>query len=412
MTIASIIAALIGGATGITYGVVKRNQKDAAQYTYDEFTNAIKGTSLENVPIEDLFAELKSQNKITNDEYDRILGDIKYIHKQLGDKGVDPIYGLTHGKKYHKQAENLYKTLLDNLPELQFAQVVTTEKLPSDLKDLFKVSIPDIQKPNYIADIPAPTLGTAEPARLWTGQELADLHNINYDVNHYYDLIKQSADAAVDYAGYENALNNNATMVNDTKGVVSYLDSIRNARADAIANGATYGAKLANELLATNEAFGQYTVNQADTAAQATKNMQQPLSESAQSRLTARSYFDQLANSLSQDILQLYNNDSSRYAQDLLSNAAQYAADQNLRSNIANANANMEQAYVQAQANVNAERGRQNQQANDYAFLLENVFLPKRNNNLDAALYDFFNYVSKQQTGYKRYEGMLNNNTN
>ena len=57
MTIASIIAALIGGATGITYGVVKRNQKDAAQYAYDEFTNAIKGTSLENVPIEDLFAE-------------------------------------------------------------------------------------------------------------------------------------------------------------------------------------------------------------------------------------------------------------------------------------------------------------------------------------------------------------------
>lgn len=412
MTIAGIIAALIGGATGITYGVVKRDQKDAAQYAYDEFTNAIKGTSLENVPIEDLFAELKSQNKITDDDYSKILQDIKYINKQLGDKGVDPIYGLTHGKKYHKQAENLYKTLLDNLPELQFVQVVTTEKLPGDIKDLFKVSIPDIQKPNYIADIPAPTLGTAEPARLWTGQELADLHNINYDVNHYYDLIKQSADAAVDYAGYENALNNNATMVNDTKGVVSYLDSIRNARADAIANGATYGAKLANELLTTNEAFGQYAANQADVAAKATKNMQQPLSESAQSRLTARSYFDQLANSLSQDILQLYNNDSSRYAQDLLSNASQYAADQNLRSNIANANANMEQAYVQAQANVNAERGRQNQQANDYTFLLENVFLPKRNNNLDAALYDFFNYVSKQQTGYKRYEGMLNNNTN
>lgn len=412
MTIAGIVAALISVAANVTYGVVKRGQKDAAQYAYDEFTNAIKGTSLENVPIEDLFAELKSQNKITDDDYSKILQDIKYINKQLGDKDVDPIYGLTHGKKYHKQAENLYKTLLDNLPELQFAQAVTTEKLPSDLKDLFKVSIPDIQKPNYIADIPAPTLGTAEPARLWTGQELADLHNINYDVNHYYDLIKQSADAAVDYAGYENALNNNATMVNDTKGVVSYLDSIRNARADAIANGATYGAKLANELLATNEAFGQYAVNQADVAAQATKNMQQPLSESAQSRLTARSYFDQLANSLSQDILQLYNNDSSRYAQDLLSNAAQYAADQNLRSNIANANANMEQAYVQAQANVNAERSRQNQQANDYAFLLENVFLPKRNNNLDAALYDFFNYVSKQQTGYKRYEGMLNNNTN
>ena len=40
MTIASIIAALIGGASGITYGVVKRNQKDAAQYAYDEFTNA------------------------------------------------------------------------------------------------------------------------------------------------------------------------------------------------------------------------------------------------------------------------------------------------------------------------------------------------------------------------------------
>ena len=107
------------------------------------------------------------------------------------------VYITAHGKKYHKQAENLYKTLLDNLPELQFAQVVTTDKLPGDIKDLFKVSIPDIQKPNYIADIPAPTLGTAEPARLWTGQELADLHNINYDVNHYYDLIKQGTEANV-----------------------------------------------------------------------------------------------------------------------------------------------------------------------------------------------------------------------
>ena len=412
MLIGSIVAALLGTTVGGIYGTTKRNQKDAAQYAYDEFTKAIKGTGLEDVAIEDLFAELKSQNKITDADYSKILQDIKYIHEQLGDEGVDPIYGLTHGKKYHKQAENLYKTLLDNLPSLQFAQATTSENLPGAIKDLFKVSIPDIKKPDYITDIPAPTLGTADPARLWTGQELADLHNINYDVNHYYDLIKQSADAAVDYAGYENALNNNASMVNDTRGVVSYLDSIRNARADAIANGATYGAKLANELLATNESFGQYAVNQADVAAQATKNMQRPLSESAQSRLTARSYFDQLANSLSQDILQLYNNDSARYAQDLLSNAAQYSADQSLRGNIAVANANMEQAYLQAQANVNAARNNQNQQANDYAFLLENVFLPKRNNNLDAALYDFFNYVSKQQTGYKRYDGMINNNTN
>ena len=81
MTIASIIAALIGGASGITYGVVKRNQKDAAQYAYDEFTNAIKGTSLENVPIEDLFAELKSQNKITNDEYHKMYS--LYAHRDM-----------------------------------------------------------------------------------------------------------------------------------------------------------------------------------------------------------------------------------------------------------------------------------------------------------------------------------------
>lgn len=406
------ISALVAGLIAAGHDANRRVSKEQAQSAYDEFTKAIQGTSLENIPIEDLFAELKAQNKITDDEYDRILGDVEYIHEQLGDKGNDPIYNLFHAKKYHKQAENLYKTLLDNIPALQFAQNAAVENLTGAVKDLFKTSIPDVEKPDYIADVPEPTLGTADPVRLWTGQELADLHNINYDVNHYYDLIKQSTDAAVDYAGYENALNNNASMVNDTRGVVSYLDSIRNARADAIANGATYGAKLANELLATNEAFGQYAVNQADVAAQATQNMQQPLSESAQSRLTARSYFDQLANSLSQDILQLYNNDSARYAQDLLSNAAQYSADQSLRGSIAVANANMEQAYMQAQANVNAARSSQNQQANDYAFLLENVFLPKHNYNLDASLYDFFNYVSKQQTGYKRYDGMINNSTN
>ena len=123
---------------------------------------------------------------------------------------------------------------------------------------------------------------------------------------------------------------NNASTYNDVADRTSYLNSIRNSKAEAIASGTTAGQRAANEVLANQQALTKYATNQNDVAANRMKAVDDTLLSDAQAKLNARNYFDKLAQSLSKDSLTLYQNDTDRFGQDMLSNAEIYKANQAL----------------------------------------------------------------------------------
>jgi hypothetical protein len=113
------------------------------------------------------------------------------------------------------------------------------------------------------------------PVKRYTNQELADLYNINYSVDDYYNLLKQGTEAAIDYGKFVNEQNLNTVLASDAQEQNAYLDSIRNTKAESIINGATLGARMANELLDNVAANQAYSTKVANANAQAIQNMQQ-----------------------------------------------------------------------------------------------------------------------------------------
>lgn len=207
------------------------------------------------------------------------------------------------------------------------------------------------------------------PVKLWTGQELADLHNLEYDPTVYYDLIKRGTTAELERARYESALMNEASMVNDTANVTSYLDNIRNTKAEAISTGATAGAQAAAEVLQNKEAITNYATNQAALADTRFNAVDAALNADASAKINARNYFNSLAATLGQDILQLYENDSKRYGQELVTNADFYKADQELRGQRQYTNASMYGAQAAANAAIAGSKLAADSTFNEIAYL-------------------------------------------
>lgn len=430
MTTLAFIGLLAATGAVTTYNVGNIARKGIMTNTKDSFNQmqtAFKNNGLDGVTFEQLISEAYNQGYITKDQYKKykpIATDaaniVDYYKDQAShDNAWDFITDYTSNvagtfsKKYGKTGQEFYNLMTELAPK--FIKERTNGNITGEsIANAMLSGTPNytVTAPNYL-DLPdLPELQDVDPVKRWTGPELAEFHEIPYDIAEFYDALKQGNEAAVDYAKYQNAQANEASMFRDTENRANYLDSIRNTRADAIANGATLGAKYANELLANKNAISDYADAQQDVANKAMAVLKSPINANARTMTNTREYFDKLALNIEDVINQLYYNDTVRFGQDWLNNATRYRAGIDEYGNTLNANANMYANYVQNKAAADAANARNRAQADDYAFLFDNVLMPRNNYNTNAAYYDMVDYLTKNQTGYNAYNNLISNTYN
>lgn len=421
--ITAVVLALIGGTHIFKRGVEGINTDEQ----YDQLRKTLDNSELQNLDMHQIVGDMYNQGLLTPDEYKRGIQHLKELEDDwTGNQKYDPDKsfgenvvnyfkyvgkGLRHQTRTDKNAQELFKKIGEQLPiYLNKDQV----KSVNDIVDGFYQAVPkiaDAPAPTYLNTNPADVvadLKDVEPVKMWSNAELAAYHNMNYDPNSYYDLVKNETSAALENARYQSALMNEAAMVGDSKDTASYLDAIRNNRAEAIASGATEGARAAADLLAMNQKNDAYTQMQGQLAQDRFNAVDQYIRQDAEARLTARSQYESLARNLFQDSALLYANDTSRFGQDWLSNAERYTADTNLLANRIKANYDMSGAHAQAQAAVNAARQSATQEADEYAWVF-NRFLSANNGDFYKARANMSDYLSSRYTGQTSNYDYLNN---
>lgn len=395
------VAALL--AAGISYVGVTGNSKQSEQ-TRDSYLNLQSLMYKKGLDgdVQELLGSMESKGLIDADTYEKgikALANSKDIWENPK-KDAKTYWNWATGYSKHKNEEALYNELIEKLPEY----FNYDDDIVNRLKQSFYDAIPDIQDvagPQYfdtVTDHVISKLRDVEPTHLYTGQEMADLHSLNYDPNSYYDLVKQGTSAALDAARFSSDQMNQASMIGDARDQASYLNAMRNAQSKAITSGATEGARAAADLLAMQNRDATYTQNQYNVANQRRQAIDDFILADASAKLTARQQFENLAQSLSTDAAGLYLNDADRWGQDWLTNAEIYTADQNLLGNRIKANLDMEGAYTQAQSAVNAARSAARNQANQYAFILDR-FMDANDGKIYKAVQDMDNYIAGQYTG-------------
>lgn len=353
-----------------------------------------------DVDIKLQLGDLRARNLITEGDYERYINIVDEVEKEMKDEGSDLWWATTHNHKVLKQATELYNVLADNYPDYRD---VTKESLEEALRSSGIISA-DAPTPPILQVDAAPTFEEAEPMKLWTTQELADLHDLNIDADYYYDAIKQGTEANKNLAMFKADQAINAAGTNDTVDRNTYLNNIRGVKSDAIAKGATMGAQAANEILANRNAVSSAISKQNDVINNAYNSVLSSVRADADARLSATDYTNSLIKSLANDINTLYANDAIRYGQDMLSAAERYGADMDVINAQRAANANMLADYYRGQASINAS----NALGNDYLYMYENVLLPKNDYNPTQSALELFDYIKRNQTGYGRFATMQN----
>lgn len=415
-------------------------------YAAEKYDKAIKNYGLEDYSIQDIVTELHNLGYITDAEYakaaDSFTGMLDSNNTAYGQYMRD----ITSGRKEYNVWDSLAATWGDSIipngggltwhtralfgddkegQELLNKITANLDKIQGDPNNFYNylsriseggdlapsANIAGVAAPNYMDTSFANYQREVDPVKLWTGQELADLHNIDYNPDNYYDLIKRGTVAEVDRANFESALMNEASMINDTANVTSYLDNIRNTKAEAISTGATAGAQAAAEVLSNKEAINNYAQNQAAVADARYGAVEKALLADANAKVSAREYFNNLANTLGQDILTLYANDTDRFGQDMLSNAEFYTADEALRGQRIRSNADMWAAQATANSAINASRVQADATTNEYAWVF-NAMLNKHDGNFNNAKRDFQRYMNSRYTGYTNYMDLYENVAN
>ena len=363
MVTTGMLALICSLGIGTMSGLKTSAKNKIVQDSYYNFQSALKQSGLDQsgFRMEDIFSDLYGDNQISHEQYTKyvkLLEDIDKTHSD-GTSLFENLKYMFKSKKDLETAAELYDIMASKIPAIKDATKYTLELLPEDVRNSF------LKSSSPIAQVAAPMYEDVnfkgeqlevDPVKLWTGQELADLHTLNFDPNSYYDLVKQGTSAGVDYSKYTSDQLAHAAGVDDTKNVTSYLDAIRNTKAESLAAGATLGARAANEILANTESINNYANNQSTVAQNRFNAVNDALLTDAQARLTAKSYYENLAKSLSNDSALLYANDTDRFGQEMLSNAEMYKADQELRGQRAYSNASMYANWLQANAGVNASR--------------------------------------------------------
>ena len=410
MFASALIGLAIGAGVGLGGGSiwgahqVKEYGQDA-QY-YADYNKAIKQAGLEGYSVKDIITRLHSMGYLSDAEYKDSLDSLSTLEGVYSNpyNDMNTLAWSLQSDDSRIAAQNLLTKLTVGISKIENSDYDTV------IDYIKNTSSGGANAPsNSIAYAPTPTYDDVnfegyqmdvDPVKLWTGPELAEHHNIDYDPNLFYDLIKKGTTAEVDRAMFESALMNEASMINDTANVTSYLDNIRNTRAEAISTGATAGAQAAAEVLHNKEAINNYAQNQAAVADARFNAVNNALLADSQAKAQANDYFSNLATTLGQDILTLYANDTSRYGQQVLSNSDLYKADQELRGQRAYNNASMYANMLQANSAIAGYKQQANQQGDEYAWMF-NTFLRNNNNNVDLAVRDMDSYLySLYSSGY------------
>lgn len=393
-----------GHRTGVE--ISKALEKGELQNEYDNYQQVIKNNNLDSLSTREIIEDLWSAGVIDEQTYNKSLSQIDQLESTTG--GDKSIRGLL---KYFslspsamRNGQELYKTIATYAPYLNGHNAQSYDELVKAINDSFYTGLPtiaDAPSPQYLDTMFEGTQVEVTDPKKWTAPELAELHNINYDMDHYYDLIKQSTEANVNLGEYTNRQLETLANSQDTKNVTSYLDSIRNAKAEALANGATMGAKAAAEVLANSEAIAAQANTQAQLANTKAQNMDALIQADAEAKLSARQYFDQLAQSLVTDATNLYTYDVDRYGQELLTNAELYTADQNLRGARLLANAEMWANQQSVNAQIAANRATAQAEADQYSWLFNNA-LRAYGGDTNKALHFVDDYIFKTYQGTDR----------
>lgn len=376
---------------------------------YQNYQNVIDKYTDADVDVKNVLTTLQKAGLITESDWknaSKALDKYESVHGN-GLQFSDLWYDTFTSSKTHNELTNVYNLIADKLPAFYDQSKTMQENILSAI-DGSVPSIANVPKPEYFDTDFEGFQMNVDPIDIWTGEELAQLHNINYNPDDYYNLIKQGTSADVAYADYVSKQLNNASMIQDQNKIVSYLDSIRNNKAEALSNGATAGARAANELLTNTQAIGNYAAEQSQAAQNRYANTSKALQADAQAAITARDYFNNLATTLGRDISTIHANDVDFQGQQLLSNAELYTADQTLRGNLAYLNGQMEGAYLQNQASVNAARQSAQDAANEYKWVF-NTFQEANDGNTFQTILDMDSYLTNRYTGFNNLVDLYNN---
>lgn len=377
MTIAALLlTAVVSG--GLIYGEMQKKTRHEFQDEYKNYQKVIKDNNLDSLSTRDIIEDLWSGGVIDEQTYKKSLQRIDELEAQDPDNlSWSSFWGhVTNSPGTYREGVELYKTIATYAPYLNSSNAKDYDALVKAVNNSFYTSLPtiaDAPTPQYLDTMFEGTQVEVTDPKKWTAGELAELHNINYDMDYYYDLIKEGTEANIGVGEYTNRQLETLVNSQETKNVTGYLDSIRNAKAEALANGATSGARAAAEILANSEAIAANSQTQAQLANTKAQNMDALLQADAEAKLSARQYFDQLARSLTTDATNLYTYDVDRYNQELLTNADLYTSDQNLRGARLLANAEMWAAQQQANAEIAANRAAMQAESDQYSWLFNNA---------------------------------------
>lgn len=394
----------IGAAVGAVLGPLNRSitNKRLTTGAYNQFHDAYNEAGLDNIDLTSYITALYTTGDLDLDTYKDAMNVIDAFETQYADKDPDVFFNLFKSTKSHKATAKLYEAMTHGVASFEEINKLTPEELKARLtKGIVDTanSLPGVVAPNYI---PVDTGDIASfpisERKLWTGAELAELNDTNWDPEHYYNLIKKGTSAALDEARFLQAQADAASTINNTAEGASYLDALRNIKSEAISAGATRGARAAAEILQANEATNNFATTQRELAANSNKAIQEPLLADAQARLSAREYFDSLAQDRYQQAMTYYMNDTDTVGQQILTDAELYGADLNARAQAAYANAQMNRAYTEAQAAVNASRGAISGIANEYAWLFDR-YNEANGGDVAKTYADLNNYFFNSYTG-------------
>lgn len=387
---------------------------------YQKFHNNLENSPLNKLDPYTILGKMKMENYIDADYYERAIKLLEKAEDVYDGDGkfnsfddVADFFGrLSISNKDAKNLAELYGKMADYSEDISNYTSDLLGVTSDDIKQGFKdavPNIPDTPAPSYFDTDIDPYQIDVEPAKIWTNQELADHHNIDYDLNNYYDLIKQGTEANVALGEYQSAQMANAALQDNTASNVSYLDSIRQSKANAMAEGATLGARAAQDLLANMNNLNTFAENQATVAQNRYNAVDAYLQADAQAKIQANNYFTKLASSLWNDSASLYYSDTDVSSQGYKTNATLHGADRNLAGKNAYLNGTMAGNYADAQAYVNAARASAQAVADEYAWVFDR-FLGANNGDVVLASRDFDNYIFNRYTGYKSpYDYLLDN---
>ncbi len=397
LTILVPTALAVGTYTGARWASGEQTDKE-----YDQLVKRLNDSGYKDVPVKQIMADMHTRGVLDTDEYKKAVKIMDQLDKNYSDNASGWNNFWQHGRNQlfttNPQARTLLKKIGENLDGY----------LPYDVKNIVddvkagyaagRPTLPGVSAPTYFDTDFEPYQRDIKPVKWWSNQELADLHNLNYDLSNYYDLIKAGTSAAVEAGKYRSEQANNATLQNNTEEVASYLDSIRNNRAESLAKGATLGAQAANDVLNTVNSLKGFSDQQTKTAQQRFDLVDELLQEDAAAKITANQYFHNLARNLYKDSMTLYENDTDRYGQDWATNAEFYSADRNLQGINAKLNGDMAGQYAISSAQAaQAARG-VNDDFDEYLWLLDRFNAANKGNQYKAIL-DMNDYVQGQYTG-------------